>query len=115
MERHDSVDDHLARWVPLLPHLDPVAEGVVTRMQFLVKHLRTIKERGLAEYQLQEFEYTTLQALAARKGRAVPSELVQDLRISPAAMTGRLDSLERRGFVHRQPSPVDRRRVDVEL
>jgi DNA-binding MarR family transcriptional regulator len=115
MERHDSVDDHLARWVPLLPHLDPVVEGVVTRMRFLVKHLRTVKERGLAEYQLQEFEYTTLQALAARKGRAVPSELISDLRISPAAMTGRLDSLERRGFVHRQPSHVDRRRVDVEL
>jgi hypothetical protein len=23
MERRDSVDDHLDRWVPLLPHLDP--------------------------------------------------------------------------------------------
>jgi DNA-binding MarR family transcriptional regulator len=60
--------------------LDPVIEGV------------------------QELEYSTLQALAGRKGRA-----------APAAMTGRLDALERRGFVRRRPSSADRRRVDVEL
>lgn len=30
-------------------------------------------------------------------------------------MTGRLDALERRGFVGRTPSVTDRRRVDVEL
>jgi hypothetical protein len=29
MERRDSVDDHLDRWVPLPPELDPVIEGVV--------------------------------------------------------------------------------------
>lgn len=115
MERRDSVDDHLDRWVPLLPHLDPEIEAVVARMAFLVKHLRRVKERGLAEYELQDFEYSTLQALAARQGRAVPSELVSDLRVSPAAMTGRLDTLERRGYVQRRQSSVDRRRVDVEL
>lgn len=115
MRLRDSVDDHLDRWLPLLPHLDPVAEGVVTRMGFLVKHLRKVKDAGLAEYELQDHEYSTLQALAARGGRAVPSELVADLMMSPAAMTGRLDALEQRGFVRRQQSTVDRRRVDVEL
>ena len=115
MQLRDSVDDHLDRWLPLLPHLDPVVEAVVTRMGFLVKHLRKVKEQGLAEYQLQDFEYSTLQALAARQGRAAPSELVADLKMSPAAMTGRLDALEQRGFVRRQQSTVDRRRVDVEL
>src|SRR5262245_36297793 len=115
MRLRDSVDDHLDRWLPLLPHLDPVVEAVVTRMGFLVKHLRKVKEAGLAEYELQDHEFSTLQALAARGGRAVPSELVADLKMSPAAMTGRLDALEHRGFVHRQQSTVDRRRVDVEL
>jgi len=115
MSDRDSVEEHLDRWLPLLPDLDPVVEAVVVRMGFLVKHLRKVKERGLAEYELQDFEYSTLHALAARKGRAVPSELVADLRMSPAAMTGRLDALEQRGFVRRQQSTVDRRRVDVEL
>lgn len=95
--------------------LDPVVEAVVTRMAFLIKHLRKVKERALAAYELQEFEYATLQALAAREGRAVPTELVADLLISPAAMTGRLDTLEQRGYVRRRQSVVDRRRVDVEL
>ncbi|HEV2779380.1 MAG TPA: MarR family transcriptional regulator [Actinophytocola sp.] len=98
-----------------LSHPDTVDEALVTRMAFLVKHLRRVKERGLAAYALQDFEYSTLQALAARNGRAAPSELVADLRVSPAAMTGRLDTLERRGFVRRRQSAVDRRRVDVEL
>lgn len=115
MERRDSVDDHLDRWLPLLPNLDPTIEGAVTRMQVLVKHLHKVKEQGLAEYELQDFEFSTLKALAARKGRAAPSELVADLRISPAAMTGRLDTLEERGYVVRRQSSVDRRRVDVEL
>jgi DNA-binding MarR family transcriptional regulator len=115
MEHWDSVDEHLERWLPLLPHLDPDIEGAVTRMSFLKQHLHKVKEQALAEYQLQEFEYSTLQALAGRKGRAAPSELVADLRMSPAAMTGRLDTLEQRGFVRRRQSAVDRRRVDVEL
>jgi DNA-binding MarR family transcriptional regulator len=72
-------------------------------------------ERSLVEYHLQEFEFSTLQALAAHQGRAVPTELVADLRVSPATMTGRLDTLEHRGFVRRKQSSVDRRRVDVEL
>jgi RimJ/RimL family protein N-acetyltransferase len=35
--------------------------------------------------------------------------------MSPAAITGRLDALERRGFVRRLPAPDDRRKVIVEL
>ncbi|MFL6145306.1 MAG: MarR family winged helix-turn-helix transcriptional regulator [Labedaea sp.] len=115
MESRDSVDDRLERWLPALPSLDPDIEAVVTRMAFLVRHLGKVKERSLAEYDLQDFEFSTLRALAVRGGRAVPSELVAELRVSPAAMTGRLDSLQQRGYVHRQQSSVDRRRVDVEL
>jgi DNA-binding MarR family transcriptional regulator len=115
MELRDSVDEHLDRWLPVLPHLDPDIEGIVTRMARLVAHLSKVKERSLVEYHLQEFEFSTLQALAAHQGRAVPTELVADLRVSPATMTGRLDTLEHRGFVRRKQSSVDRRRVDVEL
>lgn len=38
-----------------------------------------------------------------------------DLDLAPAFVTGRLDALERRGFVRRTPSPTDRRRVVVGL
>jgi DNA-binding MarR family transcriptional regulator len=113
----DSVDEHIARWSQVLPDLDPDVEGAVTRMQFLVRHLRRTKQETLAAHDLQNFEYETLHALAGRGEpyQAGPSELATELKMSPAAMTGRLDTLEQRGYLRRQPSTTDRRKVVVQL
>src|SRR5262249_19426175 len=35
--------------------------------------------------------------------------------LAPASVTGRVDGLERRGYVRRTHSTADRRRIDVEL
>jgi DNA-binding MarR family transcriptional regulator len=35
--------------------------------------------------------------------------------MSPSGITGRLDALEKRGFIRRLPSPTDRRKVIVKL
>ncbi|MEV4012020.1 MarR family transcriptional regulator [Nonomuraea angiospora] len=110
----DSVDRHLARWRGRAP-FDERVEAVVTRMQFLVKHLAHTKEAALKEVGMQDFEFETLHRLVARDGSATPSELAADLLLSPAGMTGRLDTLERAGLVRRVRSTEDRRRVDVEL
>jgi DNA-binding MarR family transcriptional regulator len=48
-------------------------------------------------------------------GRASPGDLGRDLDVSGAGMTGRLDGLEKRGFLKRTPAPEDRRRVDIEV
>ncbi|MDT0380471.1 MarR family transcriptional regulator [Streptomyces sp. DSM 42041] len=111
----DRTDAHVARWSGVLPTLDPDIEGAVTRMQSLVRHLKRVWEQSLADFDLQRHEYETLHALAGRARHASPSALAVDLGISPASVTGRLDALEKRGFVRRTPSPEDRRRVDVEL
>lgn len=110
----DSVDRHLARWRGKAP-FDERVEAIVTRMQFLVKHLSHTKEAALAEVGMQDYEFETLHRLVARGGSATPSELAADLLLSPAGMTGRLDTLERTGLVRRVRSTEDRRRVDVEL
>jgi DNA-binding MarR family transcriptional regulator len=110
----DSVDRHLARWRGKAPY-DERVEAVVTRMQFLVKHLRQTKEAALAEVGMQDFEFETLHRLVAGSGSATPSELAAELMLSPAGMTGRLDTLEKSGLVRRLRSTEDRRRVDVEL
>lgn len=115
MTDHDHTDEHVARWLPVLPDLDPDVEGVVTRMSVLSRHLREVKDRALADLDLQEKEYGTLHALAGRGGRATPTDIAGDLRMAPASITARVDALIRRGFVRRIPSPVDRRRIDVEL
>ncbi|GAA2205744.1 MarR family transcriptional regulator [Nonomuraea monospora] len=110
----DSVDRHLARWRGKAP-FDERVEAIVTRMQFLVKHLSHTKEAALSEMGMQDYEFETLHRLVARGGSATPSELAADLLLSPAGMTGRLDTLERTGLVRRIRSAEDRRRVDVEL
>ncbi|MFI9724279.1 MarR family winged helix-turn-helix transcriptional regulator [Streptomyces sp. NPDC052396] len=114
-EPHDSIDDHVKRWLPVLPHLDPDIEGAVTRMSKLSRHLVRVREQGVADYGLQKHEFDTLHVLAGRGGRATPTELREDLGLAPASVTGRLEALEQREFVVRTPSTEDRRRVDVEL
>jgi DNA-binding MarR family transcriptional regulator len=111
----DWTDEHVTLWRVVLPDLDPDIEGAVTRMKKITKHLSKVRERSLTDYDLERHEFDTLHKLAARAGRATPSELAADLDLAPASVTGRLDSLERRGFVRRTPSKTDRRRVDVEL
>jgi DNA-binding MarR family transcriptional regulator len=115
MGERDRTDDHVARWAPIVPDLDPDIEGAVTRMIFFVKHIRQVREEFLAASGLQRHEFDTLHALAGRHGTAAPSQLAADLAMPPNSVTGRLDALERRGFVRRSPSATDRRRVVVEL
>ncbi|MFI1097032.1 MarR family winged helix-turn-helix transcriptional regulator [Streptomyces sp. NPDC020917] len=111
----DWTDGHVERWLPVLPGLDPDIEGATTRVKVLTDHLRRVRERALADFDLHKHEYDTLHTLAGRGGHAAPSELAADLQMAPASITGRLDALERRGYVRRRPAPGDRRRVDVEL
>ncbi|MFG3346720.1 MarR family winged helix-turn-helix transcriptional regulator [Streptomyces sp. NPDC048018] len=111
----DWTDEHVARWRPVLPGLDPVVEGAVTRMKKLSVHLRRVREQSLVDFDLERHEFDTLHKLAGRGGSAAPSELAQDLDLAPASVTGRLDALEKRGFVRRTQSTTDRRRVIVEL
>ncbi|SEG72716.1 DNA-binding transcriptional regulator, MarR family [Thermomonospora echinospora] len=112
----DSVDRHIARWRGLTP-FDDRAEGIITRIQFLAKHVGQTKDRALAEVGLQESEFETMHRLVSRgrPWRAGPSELAAELMLSPAGMTGRLDTLERAGLVRRLRGTGDRRRVEVEL
>ncbi|MFD5326357.1 MarR family winged helix-turn-helix transcriptional regulator [Streptomyces sp. NPDC127092] len=111
----DWTDEHVARWQPVLPGLDPVVEGAVTRMKKLSVYFRRVREQSLVDFDLERHEFDTLHKLAGRGGSAAPSELAQDLDLAPASVTGRLDALEKRGFVRRTQSTTDRRRVIVEL
>ncbi|CAM5402750.1 MarR family winged helix-turn-helix transcriptional regulator [Streptomyces narbonensis] len=111
----DWTDGHVARWQPVLPGLNPVVEGAVTRMKKLSVHLRRVREQSLVDFDLERHEFDTLHKLAGRGGSAAPSELAQDLDLAPASVSGRLDALEKRGFVRRTQSTTDRRRVVVEL
>jgi DNA-binding MarR family transcriptional regulator len=114
----DSVDRHIEHWQQEIPELDPLVEGVITRMQMLLRHLKQARHAVLADtYGLEEYEYATLHFLGGSGPghRATPSEIAAWAQMSPSGITGRLDALEKRGFIRRLPSPADRRKVIVEL
>lgn len=113
----DSIDDHIALWSREQLDLDGRVEGIVVRMQLLTRHLDRQRDAVLASYGLQWWEFKTLHML--RRGgtpyQATPGALAKQLAMSPAAMTNRLDALERRGYVARGHDPDDRRKVVATL
>lgn len=113
----DSVDRHVERWRTELPDLDPLIEGIVTRMQFIVWYLRRTKEQVLKEHGLHMAEWEILRALrgSGPPYRAAPTALAAATGAPATTVTSRLDRLEARGLVVRVHDPGDRRRLLVEL
>jgi DNA-binding MarR family transcriptional regulator len=115
--QEDAVDRHIAHWRSELDDLDPVVEGVTTRMQMLVRHLNKQRQNVIEQQGMEKSEFETLHMLAGclPDYRATPTEIASWLRMSPAAITGRIDALERQGYVARAAVAGDRRKVMVQL
>lgn len=117
--RVDWADRHVERWRHHWVDIDfdDDVEAITVRILRLRRYLAAAKQRAAAEVGLQDFEYDTLHVLMVRDtpGLASPSALAEDLGLSNAGMTGRLDSLERAGYVHRRADDDDRRRVHIEV
>ena len=115
--QRDSVDRHVEHWKREIPALDPLVEGAFTRMHMLLRHLKQTRHAELAAHGLEDYEYATLHYLGGcgPEHRATPGEIAAWQQMSPSGITGRLDALEKRGFIRRVPSPADRRKVIVEL
>ncbi len=119
VQKQDWADQHVERWrdhwldVPF----DDDTEAILIRMTRILRYLRRADQESIARVGLQDFEYTTLHQLMVRAtpGIASPSELAEDLGISGAGMTGRLDALEKAGWIRREAHADDRRRVSVEV
>jgi DNA-binding MarR family transcriptional regulator len=117
MPEKDSIDRHIAYWKREMPALDPHVEGIVTRMQMLVRHLQRRREAGLAAYDLKGWEYDILWRLrsAGPPYRMTPTVLAAALDTHPATLTNRLDRMEQAGYLVRVHDPADRRRLLVAL
>lgn len=116
----DSADLHVERWRDhwiMESPFDEEVEAAIVRIIRLNRHLTRTTRKALTDTALQDFEYATLHTLLVREtpGRGSPTELAHELDVSPAGMTGRLDSLEARGFIQRVPATADRRRTDIEV
>ena len=113
----DSVDVLIEQWTAALGDIDPRVEGIVTRMQLIVRHVSSRKAESVAALGMQMWECATLYALR-RRGKpyaAGPTELAAELGITGAAMTNRVDAMVRHGYVVRRYDRDDRRRNVVAL
>jgi len=115
----DAADLHVERWRDhwvLDRPFDDGIEAMTVRIGSISRWFRTTSRTAVAQVGLQDFEYETLHALMIREtpGRASPGELAQEMGVSNAGVTGRLDSMEKKGWLKRMPGAGDRRRVEVE-
>jgi DNA-binding MarR family transcriptional regulator len=115
----DAADLHVERWRDhwIDISFDDEVEAFTVRITHLLRYLREAKQSALVATGLQDFEYETLHTLMIRDtpGHASPGALAKELGVSNAGMTGRLDGIEKKGWIKRMPGAEDRRRVDVEV
>lgn len=111
----DAVDDHVARWAPLLPDMDPEVEGAITRIQHVLRHQRRLQAAANAGSESSLEDRDTLHTLMVQPYpvEATPAQLAEACHVTRAAMTSRLDRLAEAGWVTREVDPGDRRRVIV--
>jgi DNA-binding MarR family transcriptional regulator len=115
----DAADLHVERWRDhwvLDQGFDDDVEAMTVRIGLIQKRFRAATKDSASRVGLQDFEYETLHALMIRDtpGRASPGELAQEMDVSNAGVTGRLDGMEKKGWIKRMPGVDDRRRVEVE-
>jgi DNA-binding MarR family transcriptional regulator len=112
--------DHIDRWLEeirdQLPRLDLRVEGIVDRIGGINRRIKRMLDETLDEYALSSGEWHALGRLSRSPGgRRTAGDLAKKAELSSAAMTNRLDRLEKAGLVQRIPDEHDRRAVQIEI
>jgi DNA-binding MarR family transcriptional regulator len=112
--------DHIDRWLEeireFLPTLDLRVEGIVDRIGGIQRRIKRMLDETLEEHGLSSGEWHSLGKLARTPGgRRSAGELAANVELSSAAMTNRLDRMEKAGLVKRIPDEHDRRSIQIEL
>ncbi len=105
------------QWKRERPDLDPRCMVVCGSVWRAGKRLMDGLSGNLNAHHL-DFPQMDVLFTLRRNGRdtpMTPSELAGDMMLSTAAMTARLDKLEDRSLIFRQPKPGDRRSVQILL
>lgn len=113
----DAVDEILRQWAVERPDLDVSAMGVFGRLSRAARLLDKLLAQTFRRYGLNGGEFDVLAALrrAGEPYSLTPTELYRSMMLSSAAMTNRIDRLENRKLVAREPDPEDRRGVRIRL
>lgn len=107
----DSVDKILADWAREEPALDFSPVGIITRLARVRGHLDDGLSALFARYDLSPADFQVLVALR-RSGtpyRLAQARLMSQLALTSGTVSVRINRLERRGVVAREPDPNDAR------
>lgn len=99
------------------PDLDVAPLQVLSRVTRLARHLDLARRQAFAAHDLEGWEFDVLAALrrAGEPYSLSPGQLGAETLVTSGTMTNRIDRLEGRGLVRREPDPSDRRGVRVVL
>ncbi len=112
------------------PELDPSAAEVFLHLLRTADDAFSVAERNLSGHNISQGRFCVLMLLwrsmqpraavllgadAGTPGPRTPAELADAAGVTRATMTGLVDTLERDGYVTREPDPVDRRMMSVRL
>jgi DNA-binding MarR family transcriptional regulator len=113
----DEVDRIAAAWQRERPDLDVAPLQVLSRVTRLARHLDLARRASFAAQSLETWEFDVLAALrrAGAPYSLSPGQLGTETLVTSGTMTNRIDRLEVRGLVRREPDPSDRRGVRVML
>ena len=113
----DPVDRLLAQWRRERPDLDTSPMAVVGRVSRVARHVDLAQRETFARYELDPPAFDVLATLR-RSGEPfalTAGDLMRSAMVTSGAITQRLDRLEARGLVRREPHPGDGRVVLVVL
>jgi len=113
----DEVDRLVAAWRRERPDVDVEPLEVLSRVSRLSRHLDLARREAFGRHDLEPWEFDVLAALrrAGAPYTLSPGDLLKQNLVSSGTMTNRLDRLEKRGFLRREPDPHDRRGVRAVL
>ncbi len=113
----DEVDRLVAAWARERPDVDVAPLEVLSRVSRLARHLDRARGTAFEQHGLDPWEFDVLAALrrAGKPYALSPGELMRATLVTSGTMTNRIDRLERRALVRREPHEHDRRGVQVVL
>lgn len=117
MSTSDEVDRIVAAWKRERPDLDVAPLQILSRVSRLARHLDLARREAFETHDLEAGEFDVLAALrrAGKPYALTPSALIAQNLVTSGTMTNRIDRLESKNLVSRQPDPTDGRGVLVQL
>lgn len=116
MER-DHVDDILDQWRRERPDVDLSGMAIIGRVSRLERALQPLLAAVFHRHGLEAWEFDVLATLrrAGSPYRLTAGQLLSSMMITSGAVTHRINRLEQRGLIRREPDPGDGRVVLVTL